>query len=561
MKNKSLFHVVFVAALAISLQACGDDNKSCSPSSCSKPAHAIEMMCSDNGSCQVKVCDTNYNISQDKKSCVSASENTCVADQCSKPDHATEMMCSDNGTCQVKTCENNYNVSLNKLSCVSASENTCVADQCSKPAHATVMECIQNQCAVADCETNYEVSTNKDACEPNGSSSTANCYDDTYKCLKNNLMTCQNGNWVVSKECNTQICDERQLDCVDGAVNPASVDVVSTTPCSYSTEESCEGEVANFCNEDGFMTQRDCSRLSTSSHPLSCKKMNDDNFVDCVSSCDPNAWVDYTTCSGNYVEAHTCEKTTDGSYHEFAMTGDPCTYACYQGKCVREGEAPIDGDSCDARFENTCWNGDMYTCVDGKIMRTICPGDSVCALRYGTSTPICTTKCSGAAASIYGCKTEKGVTRLDNKVCEIGQDAAYYFFPETDVCQSSCNQGLCDHEIPEEDKPCDPASFEDICFQNNSYYCHSEQRVVMMDVCSNRFCRYLDSSYGFSGAYSDCVIPCSEGDEALLSCAGKGARAYETRDECTMGSDGSFYRFYFENRCSEAGCNGDVCAE
>ena len=556
MKNKSLFYVVSIAALAITLQACGDDNKSCSPSSCNKPDHAIEMMCSESGNCQVKVCDANYHISSDKSSCVSNDDQTCVASECVKPAHATEMQCSENGACIVKACETNYHISQDQLSCVSGASNTCVVAECVKPAHATEMQCSESgACIVKACDADYHISQDQLSCV------SAACYDNTYKCLNNNLMACEGGQWKVSKECQAQICSEREQKCVDGAVNPVSVDVVSTTPCSHTTEESCDGEVANLCNEDGFMTQRDCSKLSTASNTLSCKKMNDDNFVDCVPACDPNTWVDYTVCSGDYVEYHTCEKTTDGGFHEFAMTEDPCGYACHQGRCVREGEAPIDGASCNARFEDTCWNGDMYSCIDGTITRIICPGDSVCAKRLGSSKPICTTKCSGAASSVYGCKNENGVSRLDNKLCEIGEDAAYYYFPETDACKNSCNQGLCDHEIPVEDQPCDPSTFEDICFQNALYYCHSEDRVITADYCTNKLCRYLDKSYGFTNTYADCVNPCSEGEEPLLSCAGKGARAYETRYECTLGSDGTYYLFYFENRCGEAGCNGDVCAE
>lgn len=565
MKKILFVHLVLASAAAMTLQACGDDDSdTCSPASCDKPEHAIEMMCSDNGKCQVKVCDANFNVSDDMLSCEAVS-TTCDPANCTKPDHASEMACVQN-KCAISKCENGYHPNTTQSECISDTF-VCNADACTKPANATQMTCIQNECAVAQCKNGYHPDAQKTSCEPNANGGYTNttdipeCYANTFKCLNNNLMACQNGAWTIKQACNTQICDEQNKKCTDGAINPESVDVVTTQTCDYNTQESCEGSVAHFCNEDGFMTTRDCSALSTESRPLICQKMATDNFVDCVNTCDPDAWIDYTICNGKFVETHTCVKTQDGNYHEFAMTDVPCDYACHRGQCVREGEAPIDGESCDARFEKTCWNGDAYICRDGIITRTPCPDDTVCAMRNGSHEPVCTTKCKGAAYSTYGCKTENNVVRLDNMICELGQDAAYYLFPETDTCKSSCNQGLCDRDIPVENETCDPDKFEDVCFQNALYYCHVEKKVIQAEHCTNAMCRYLDKSYGFSSPYAECVNPCSEGEEPLLSCSGKGAKAYETRYECTLGSDGTFYRFYFENRCSEAGCNGDVCAE
>lgn len=520
MKKHSLTRFVAVTTVLLTMPACSnDEGKSCSPSDCPKPAHAIEMTCTDDGQCQVKVCDANYKISADKLSCTA---NTDVT-----PD-------------------------------------TCDPAKCTKPDHAVTMTCDADRCAVAQCDTGYHVSTDKQTCEddtpPEGFTDTTTipvCYNKTSKCLDNTLMTCQAGSWTAAKACGTQICDERANDCIDAPIDTSADDIVSDTPCDNTTEEFCDGETAHFCNEQGKMTTRDCSAFST----LSCKKMTNGNFVDCVATCDPDTWTDYTTCQGNYVEVHTCEETTDGNYHEFALTDDPCDYACHAGQCVFEGEAPVDGAPCTERFEKTCWNGDAYICRNGIITRTPCPDDESCAIRIGTAEPVCTKRCRNVSESIYACKTENGITRLDNTLCALATDAHYYVFSETDACKTSCNQGLCDREIPKKDAPCDPDTFEDVCFQNALYYCHSENHVVASNPCANQMCRYLHADYGFSATYAECVTPCTEGDEPMLSCVGKGAKAYETRYECTRGSDGTFYRFEFEKRCSEAGCDGNVCAE
>ena len=404
-----------------------------------------------------------------------------------------------------------------------------------------------------DCDSNGVCNTHPvvcpsecpDDCDANGVCNLhvvcpSECPDD---CDSNGV--CNTHPVVCPSECPND-CDSDGV-CID---HSGDVDVVTDAPCDWSMTEYCEDNHGYFCNGTNVV-KRSCAKAGTD---LICRKLKDENMVDCVAPCDPDNFESRTSCDGKYVATHLCEEVAGGGYYEFSFTNDPCPVDCRDGYCVT-GELPEIGASCDASFVPQCMGPDGYNCVDGQVTKSTCDGDLHCALEFGASATACASECN-AAEDVYTCSDS---ITTDNRICRLGTDLKYHLFVQQESCKSSCADGVCDIEIPTVGESCDFDNFDDVCIKNVAYYCQSESHIYQAMVCGKGdyigqpLCRYL------SETYADCVSPCEEGDEGIMGCGGSAKKGYYTDNYiCKRGLDGNFYLFNEQEPCSGT-CKNGVC--
>jgi hypothetical protein len=169
----------------------------------------------------------------------------------------------------------------------------------------------------------------------------------------------------------------------------------------------------------------------------------------------------------------------------------------------------------------------------------------------------CVEKCMGREDT-YACTTQNNKPALDNYVCRMALDAKYYLFHETTVCQTSCQEGVCDINIPKTGENCNPDNFDDVCAKNTLYYCHIDTKKVISVVCGagdyvgQQLCRDI------SATYSDCVAPCKQGDEGLMQCVKGGDFSYTDNLVCKQALDGAYYYVNEQEKCAGE-CKNGVC--
>ena len=360
-------------------------------------------------------------------------------------------------------------------------------------------------------------------------------------------------------------CKEFKSTSTDPNILPT--DVVTTQRCNMEKEdfeEICDGQVAHFCSEDGYVVERDCAKISTTENPLTCQIATETkehgSFADCVAKCN-SGFTPYNSCQGKYIATHLCEavKGTTDKY-EFIFTAESaCPVACDGGQCVTS-TAPKPGAECDNTFKPQCYGGKAYQCVNNKIKETACSGQTTCAMLFGGE-PQCVQKCnaSDVSSNQYACKTINGKPTKQNHLCLVANDSKYYWFDITETCKESCDQGECDVKIPTVGTTCD-TSQDDICGHNIVYYCNTTTNKIDTMECgkgdfiAQPFCRYLDKTY------AGCVTPCEEGSEPIMQCGGSNAKktAYEDNYLCEKSIDGEFYYFNHEKSCP-GDCTAGKC--
>ena len=338
---------------------------------------------------------------------------------------------------------------------------------------------------------------------------------------------------------------------------PEQADVVTNDTCDENMTELCNGQIAHFCNENGKITDRDCTKLSTASKPLQCQ-VSVNNFADCVAPCDPATFKEYKTCSGKYITLHVCEAVRGGGSYEFEYTSDPCSEQCVNGACVSQGD-PVPGGACGPDFSPRCFGGGMLRCVNGTLVQTECTGTTKCARQFGSSEIVCAEPCSDSdhANDTYACTTLNGMPALNNRVCRRGE-TGYFWFEEKTACQKSCTDGVCDVAVPSENAPCS-GSEADVCAHNTLFYCHTEKKAWTAIRCGtgayqgNPVCRYLNDEL------ADCAFPCdTEGDVFNASCINRKDASYLEATTCLRAKDGELYYFTFEETCPN-GCKSGKC--
>lgn len=268
--------------------------------------------------------------------------------------------------------------------------------------------------------------------------------------------------------------------CGDDSSNKSKSDADKVTDevCNKNLAEYCDGETAIFCGDDNKLVRRDCTRLNSSSNPVTCH-VSQNGVADCVLPCDANNFKEYGTCSGKIPEHHTCERTKDNNTYEFVYTDDEaCPNACSDGFCV-DGSAPVEGGSCNPD-DSVCFGNAAYACVKGKFVKTTCLGDSVCATQYGSKEPQCVTSCRATDGSgdDYSCIEEDGKPTTNNRVCRVDSDGRYFWFTEKKTCSTSCSDGICDITIPQEGSTCDENTAS-LCVGNTLYKCDDGEMVKL----------------------------------------------------------------------------------
>lgn len=322
--------------------------------------------------------------------------------------------------------------------------------------------------------------------------------------------------------------------------------------CNDSTPEFCDGQVAHFCGDNNKMVLRDCAKLGGG---LTCHKMTEDNYVDCVAPCQASSFEEFNDCEGNSVAGHFCMDVTDGGTYEFIILHRNCAKYCYDGLCQDELLA-VEGAPCDETFFAQCDGNDAYQCESGTIRKTSCGNGTTCAVQFGSKVAECTTSCSGVSGDVYNCINEGGTLKTNNRVCRLGTDARYHLFTESEVCANTCIDGTCDiASVPNHGDSCDFASFKDFCHHNVSYYCDYEANTVVADECigGTALCRYR-ADHEFAG----CAAPCEAGTEPARECTKINGVKYLNSIECLEGSDGRYYSFSYQETCPN-GCNNGKC--
>ncbi len=348
-------------------------------------------------------------------------------------------------------------------------------------------------------------------------------------------------------------------------VNILETDEVTSQRCNLNSsdfEETCTGNVAHFCSSDGYVVNRDCDVLSETPGALTCQISVDGGYADCVETCSSTSASYPTTCTSNYITYHICEKAQSGGNYLYSYTAEsPCPVACNGGQCV-SNSAPVPGSNCVPSYGTMCFGGNAYECIDGKIKETKCAAGTACAMRFGEKTFQCAEKCSlyDIESSTFGCQTIGGKPALNNRVCMVATDAKYYWFKETDVCNTSCDDGVCDAVVPQPGSSCDPSAMNNMCAHNSVYYCDYTTNTVAVMTCGlgefvgSPACRQRDAYF------ADCTFPCEPGTEPQMDCGGsnKKGTAYTNNTYCEQGLDGTYYYFNPQEACPN-GCEKGFC--
>ena len=345
--------------------------------------------------------------------------------------------------------------------------------------------------------------------------------------------------------------------------DPSAVDTVTDESCGATAVESCLDNVAKYCNDDGKYVLRDCTKLGSSK---SCQKYKELGIVDCVEKCD-RANLSYEegkfVCDGTSPTSYYCAEVESGGTYTFSFSDGPCPKYCSDGACVTE-KPVTEGDACTADFVQQCVGNDGFSCVDGVVTKTVCSGNTHCAMQVGAKSFECTESCLSTTPDDTSCVEIDGKPATQNKVCRVGTDHKFHLFTEREMCSKFCTEGVCDIEtIPNEGDACKTDSFEEFCVQNSAYYCdYTSDTVTIMqcgkaDFIGQPFCRKIE------GSMADCVVPCDEGAETLSSCSSykndAGEKiAYVERTECKKATDGAFYYFTSQSDCPN-GCKSGAC--
>ena len=167
---------------------------------------------------------------------------------------------------------------------------------------------------------------------------------------------------------------------------PVSADTETDEACNDSTQEFCEGQIAHFCGDNNKIVLRDCSKLSPG---LSCQKMTEDNYVDCVAPCDSTHFEDYISCEGKDIANHFCMDVNGGGQYEFIVLSQTCAHYCVNGQCSDKPLAEENAACNENNFEPQCNGQDSYNCVNGHITKTTCSAGLSCAIQFGSKKSEC----------------------------------------------------------------------------------------------------------------------------------------------------------------------------
>lgn len=337
-------------------------------------------------------------------------------------------------------------------------------------------------------------------------------------------------------------------------------DTVTTQKCDDKFEETCSGDEAHFCNDDGVVVVRDCAALDDGSE---CRKMADYNLVDCVVPCDEKS--DEMACDGKKPVRKLCSETTQGNgeLYMFTFLGEACDAYCSDGKCVDSVEY-VEGDPCDDSFIPGCKEKNGYNCVGGKIKKTTCEDDLACAVRYGGKETECVETCSASTSYMSGgCSIHNSTSIAKRGTCEPATDGKYYVFVTEEQCVYGCTtSGVCDGANPEVGKKCDAEKFRGICLGGSAYNCDASDGTIFAMKCGRDdfrgqpLCRE-------EGGEALCLTPCDRGDEPILNCATReedGKKISYTDNYVCRKSSGDYGYYYFNERKDCAGsCNNGAC--
>ena len=294
---------------------------SCTPEGASAPIYKIVT------------CNTGYQLSSDKKSCVAIPAGTCTAANyplTSQPANAVFESCTDGSTTRYKitSCNTNYQLSSDGKSCV-ASDSTeiCTAANyplTSQPANAVFESCTDGSTTrykITSCNANYQLSSDGKSCVASSSSEicTAANYPLTSQPANAVFESCTDGSTTRYK---ITSCNANYQLSSDGKSCVASSSSEICTAANYPLTSEPENAAFEFCENSGTIRYKITScniGYQLSEDKLSCVQS---------SSCDTSVY-DLTECP----EGTICERCVEREKVYYKFTGCVAGYEQTENTC------------------------------------------------------------------------------------------------------------------------------------------------------------------------------------------------------------------------------------
>ncbi len=471
-----------------------------------------ETRCSEDG-VTIQTC-TDGKEWNDTEFCESGCENgACKTDE-SCTEEATQ--CSEDAT-TVQTCKNGTWVDATE-----PCENGCENGACIivEPCTEDATQCAEDGTTVQTCKNGTWVDATEpceNGCENGACIIVEPCTEETTQCAEDGttVQTCKNGTWVDA----TEPCEN---GCTDGAC-------IIVEPCTEETTQCAEdGTTVQTCKNGTWVDatepcENGCADGACIEGPVQpcteeTKQCNSDGTT--VQTCTDSVWVDDPTPCEFGCEDGVCKEPpvdicnigdmqcSDDETALLECIGsewiekETCTFGCMEGVCL---------------LGSDCLPGEMLCKADGNTLQ-------ICDLGVWVDAMPCEFGCEGGVCFPEAC----GNHRIDEgEDCDgelLGGKAC------GDVVPMSTGELGCDYEchydtyfcaLPQEDTPCDPATFIESCNDAYPVYCKPDAEDPTSGTVVHG-ADYCDSYEGLS-----CVV-FGEGTSAHAQCV------HTTDDVCTL---------------------------
>lgn len=175
-----------------------------------KDVNVIDVICNDQGACEVTKCETGFHLNSAKTACLADSLEVCtnpetgISTDCTIIENVEDVSCTS-GKCVVNRCAQGYHINSDRTGCEKNSNTLCAAVDSNTPyscmtAGVKDVSCSTGRCVVSACTSNsYHIKADRTACEENANNSCAKSTSSEPKdCTKTPAKVCTSGACVCS---------------------------------------------------------------------------------------------------------------------------------------------------------------------------------------------------------------------------------------------------------------------------------------------------------------------------------------------------------------------------